>query len=92
MNSILISYDLNGHESSSDYKKLIDRIKTYPNWCKPLESFWIVKTESGAAGVRDMLKQLIDSDDELLTINVTGNAWASYGLPSKITDWLRENL
>lgn len=92
MNSILISYDLNGLETSEAYKKLIARIKEYPNWVKPLESFWIVKTKTSASAVRDTLLPLIDNNDELLTINVTARDWASYGLPTQVTDWLKANM
>ncbi|MEK7601431.1 MAG: hypothetical protein AAB480_02785 [Patescibacteria group bacterium] len=92
MNTILISYDLNGHEESPAYKKLIDRIKEYPTWAKPLESFWVVKTKSTATGVRDTLKTLIDDNDELLTIDVTSRDWASRGLSTKVTDWLKTNM
>lgn len=92
MNSILISYDLNGHEDSQAYQKLFERIKKYPKWAKPLESFWIVKTQSSVAEVRDELMTLIDKNDELLTIDVTSRGWASYGLSTKVTDWLKENM
>lgn len=92
MNSILISYDLNGHETSSDYEKLIRRIKEYPGWVKPLESFWIIRTKASARDVRDTLKPLIDNNDELLTIDVSGDDWASYGLTKNVNDWLKQYM
>ena len=92
MNTILISYDLNGHEDSESYKKLIEKIKEYPKWAKPLESFFLVKTDSSSSEVRDNLTPYIDSNDELLTINVTDRGWASRGISSKITDWLKTNM
>lgn len=92
MNTILISYDLNGHENSAAYEALINRIKEYSKWAKPLESFWLVKTSSSASEVRDTLKPYIDEDDELLTINVTGDGWASKGLTERINNWLKTNM
>ena len=92
MNTILISYDLIDHETSDAYKVFIERIKKYPDWVRPLESFWLVKTKTSAAEVRDTLKTLIDDNDKLLAIDVTGRDWASYGLPAKATDWLKTNM
>lgn len=92
MNTILISYDLIDHESSQTYKTLIEQIEKYPDWCKPLESFWLVKTSSSASEVRDALKAFIDSDDKLFVADVTGDGWASKGLAQKINEWIKEKM
>jgi hypothetical protein len=91
MNTILISYDLIHYKTIEQYENLIARIKKYPGWCKPLESFWIVSTKSSASEVRDELKAHIHSDDKLIAVNITGDGWASFGLSTKVTDWIKEN-
>ena len=91
-NTILISYDLGGPETSASYKRLIKAIEAAGILAKPLESFWLVKTPDSAVGVRDVLRQYLDANDKLLVINVTGDETAWVGLPKGIEDWLRANM
>jgi len=92
MNTILISYDLIQPETSNDYKRLIDQIKSYSFWCKPLRSFWLIKTNDSPATVRDNLKKYIDNNDNLLVMNITGASWGSYNLDSSVTQWMKTKL
>jgi len=92
MNTILISYDLNGYESSQSYTNLINAIKKYSSWAKPLESFWLVKTNQTTEEVREALKPYLDANDEIMTVNVTGCAWSTHGVPKNITDWFYANM
>jgi len=90
--SFLVSYDLGGPESSSDYRALIDKIKSY-HWCKPLESLWLITVEGeDCSDIRDELKNYLDSNDKLLIIDVTGSDWATRNINSKVTDWMKHNL
>ncbi len=89
MKTFLISYDLIGQR---DYPELIEAIKQYPFWAKPLESLWLIKTNETAAQVRDYLKSHIDDDDKLFVIDVTGTGWATYNISQRITDWMKSNL
>lgn len=90
MNKLLISYDLWWPETSSDYKELIDKIKSYWDYKKWLESFRFIKTKKSSADVRDELKPLLDKNDKLIVINITNSWWASCRLPSDVTDWLKK--
>ncbi len=92
MNTILISYDLWGPENSASYKALIDRIELFPDWCKPLESFWLVKTSLSHESVKDALKPLLDKNDKLVTINITGDATACSGLGEKVSKRIIDNI
>lgn len=92
MNTILISYDLHGPETSADYKKLIERLKAFSGWCKPLESFWLVRTDKTPAQVTDILLPLIDSNDKLVALDVTYADWSSYGLSEKTNAWFNDHL
>ena len=67
MRSLLVTLsDLVGtNESSSDYERLIERIKAYPNWAKLAKSAWVIKTDDTASRVRDALWALMDSNDRL---------------------------
>lgn len=46
----------------------------------PLDSTWLIKTEQTPKEVRDVLKPLIDANDEPLVIDVSGRtaAWTGF--------------
>lgn len=90
MNNILIGYDLNAQ--GQDYDQLIDRIKTLGAWWHHLDSTWIVQTNMSATSVRDALKPLLDKNDELLVVNITGDAAAWCGFNQSGSDWLKKHL
>ena len=90
MSTILIGYDLN--KTGQDYNDLIEKIKSLGAWWHHLDSTWIVKTNQSAVAVRDMLGPLIDSNDELLVIDITGDAAAWKGFNERGSKWLKDNL
>lgn len=92
MNTFLISYDLRFPEAYSDYKILIEYIKTYSYWAKPLQSVWFIKTTKNVAQVRDEIKLKVDHNDKVLVIDVTGKTWASYNLSKEVADWMKNNI
>jgi hypothetical protein len=89
MSALMVGYDLNkpGH----DYSKVVDYLKSFDNWWHYLDSTWIVVTTKTTSEVRDKLKTLIDANDEVLVINVTGDAWASW-LNKDANDWLSKHM
>ena len=91
MNKYLISYDLGGPETRQDYTNLITYIKNYNHWAKPLKSVWFIATDKDVATVRDELRNLMDSNDKVLVIEVTGN-WGTFGIEKIVTDWMQESL
>ena len=92
MNTYLISYDLGIPETTKDYQLLIDYIKSYGTWAKPLYSEWFIKTNKTPAVVRQEISNLIDNNDKVLVINVTGADWSSYNLSEEVTKWMKDNL
>jgi len=90
MNTLMIGYDLN--KAGKDYAELIAAIKTMPLWWHHLDSTWLVRTDLSAADLRDKLGSHIDGDDELLVINVTGDAAAWQGFNDAASKWLRSYL
>lgn len=68
-----ISYDL---RKGRDYQKLYDALRGF-GAVQVLESTWCFKrSNTSVAGLRDYLKQFIDSDDGLLVDECT--SWATY--------------
>lgn len=91
MSTLLISYDLRAPQK--DYEKLSDHLKSYPNWARPLESVWLIKTGQSAESVRDVIRDnYIDSNDKLLVVDVTGQAAAWRNLGAELDQWIKNNL
>lgn len=42
--------------------------------------------------MRDDLSAFLDSNDELLVLDVTGDIWATRGIAKSGSDWLQSNL
>ena len=87
-----INYDL---RKQRNYDALYQKIKSYDDWCHPLESCWIVVTAKTAVQIRDELRSVIDSDDGLLVTRLNGEAaWhkLNFDTNSQVTKWLRKNL
>ena len=55
-----INYDL---RNQRNYPKLINQIKAYGTYAKPLESCWVIATDQTARQVRDNLASVMDADD-----------------------------
>lgn len=85
----LIGYDLN--KSGQNYTTLIHEIKKLGTWWHCLDSTFIIKSTSTAVAIRDYLQKFIDSNDELLVVNLTGEA-AWIGFSKECSDWLKKNL
>lgn len=90
MPTLMIGYDLN--LPGQDYTDLIARIKTHGAWWHHLDSTWLVDTTMSAKQVRDDLKGLIDSDDELLVIDISGDDWSTFGINDSGNQWLHDHL
>lgn len=91
MHTYLISYDL--HQPHRDYTTLHKHLESYPNWAKPLESVWLIKSSLPIADLRNKVQTYMDKDDRLLVIDVTSDAAAwSTNLPSNVAKWILDNL
>lgn len=87
MSMALVSYDLHGDK---DYEELFEAIKALGNnWCRALESLWLLVTDLTPEEIRNQLVVHMDGDDELFIIDVTSDTWASY-LDEEVNGWLRD--
>ena len=89
MKTYLIGYDLN--KSDKDYNSLIEKIKTYGTWWHNLDSTWIIKTNQSATQIKNTLAPLIDNNDELLVMHLSGE-FDSAGFKQKETEWLQQQM
>lgn len=90
MRTLMVSYDL--RKPGQNYERLIDYIKGLGSWWHCLESLWFVRSSMSAAQLRDALKTLVDSTDDVLVVDMSSNSWATYGLAGNCNSWLKENL
>lgn len=91
MKTFLISYDLL-NKPIYDYSRLITYIKSYGAWAKPLESFWLIKTNKDIATVRDEIKSVVSANDKIIVMDVTSVNWATFNISKEVTDWMNEDL
>jgi hypothetical protein len=83
-----IDYDL---RKKRDYQALYERIQSYSNWCRPLESTWIISTTQSAAQICKYLTAVMDGDDGLLVTRLEGEA-AGRNLGTKVSIYLKRQL
>ena len=83
-----VSYDLH---KGRDYAKIRRGIESLTsNWCKPLESLYIIESSKSAPQVRDFLLNYIDNDDSLFVVETkTPLNWAARNIPKDCADWLK---
>ena len=90
MNTLLVGYDLN--RPGQNYEELIKFLKAQTSWWHALDSTWIVVTPKSTAELRDEIKRFIDANDDVLVMDVQGDAWATFGLSKQANDWLRKHI
>ncbi len=90
MNTLIISYDLK--KPGKDYTKVHNYIQSFPEWAKPLESFYIIKTNLTAQTVINQLLQHVDYNDKVIVIDVRNNFATWNNLPSEISEWIKINF
>lgn len=89
MKSYLITYDLN--RSGQNYPILIEKIKAFERYQHCMDSIWLIKTTDSAIQIMNYLKPCIDINDELLIVELNGEAsWI--GIGKRCIEWINENL
>lgn len=81
---LLVTYDLKA--PGRNYQPVYDYLKGF-NYCKGMESVWLLDTQQAPATVRDKLKTIIDGNDKVFVVRLQ-RSWASlhYGCG----DWLND--
>ena len=91
MATILIAYDI--HPSTGDAcERVADSIRSLGEWWPHLESTWLVKTDHGPEQIRDLLREYVGSDDQLLIVDISRDAAAWFGVNDAGSRWLQANL
>jgi len=92
MNTLLVSYDLLSPETRNDYNVLIEYLKSFSLWAKPLLSLWLIKTIKSCEEIRDEIKSKTDSNDKILVVDITKRPWATLNISEEVLKWMHSNL
>ncbi len=82
----LVTYDLN--TPGQDYRVIHEAIKSLGEWCKPMESTWLINTNLSANQISERLRQCLDQNDRLLIVEIdpsTANGWLS----KDVWEWIQ---
>ncbi len=90
MSTYLVSYDL--IRPGKDYTHLLEHLRSYSDWAKPLESVWLLKSGLGIAELRNTIQAHMDSNDKILVVDITGKAAAWDKLPNDVSTWIKNNI
>jgi len=88
--TLLVGYDLD--KPGQNYPKLETALKAFGVWWHGLDSTWIVRADLTAVQLRDHLSGLIDSNDKLLVVDITGDTAAWRGLSTQASKWILDNI
>ena len=83
-----ISYDL--IKMGQKYDALIKEIKTFPNWCHAMDSYWLISSSLSATQVRDKLRKHTDNNDLIFVTSISRDY--SGWLTQETWDWIDKNI
>ena len=81
---VLVTYDLRA--PGRNYQPVHDFLRTF-NYCKSMESVWLLDTVTPVPTIRDRLKALVDKNDSVFVTRIAQD-WASVSFGCG--DWLNE--
>ncbi len=89
--AILIAYDV--HPPRGDTQdRLNAAIRTLGIWWHHLETIWIVRSGYTPLEIREKLKCMIGSEDQLLVVDISGDAASWTGINDFGDKWLKANV
>ncbi|MBI2260448.1 MAG: hypothetical protein HYU62_02140 [Caulobacterales bacterium] len=93
MRYYVLSYDLRGEIGPQDYIRLADALRTAPDFCRALWSFWVVGTELAPAEIINRLISIgvIDGSDGIVVLEITGRG-DFFNVHPAAADWLRSRI
>lgn len=90
MGKYLITYDL--RKVGQNYGDLYQAIKDLGDWQHPLESTWVVNSNSSASQIFDKLFALMDRNDSLFVIAVDNSQDHQGWLPKSFWEWFNKTM
>lgn len=94
MSWYLVTYDLRRELSAADYVRLFDALKTAVDFCKPLQSAWIIETPRLPSEIILILVNsgILDDNDGIVVLELTGVGNYRRVINQECADWLDTHL
>jgi hypothetical protein len=89
--STLIAYDIHPPQGET-YEKLVKAIQSLGAFWHHLETIWIVQCALTPDQIRDRLKSHIGIEDQLLIVDISGDAIGWLGVNGVGSRWLADNI
>ena|SRR5258708_1958261 len=83
------SFALAGLIGPQNLDALIQKIKSYGPWARPLDSVWIIRSEKDAMAIARELQALIRQSDRLIVLEIS-SGWATVNGKNDVIEWLRK--
>ena len=90
----VVSYDLRRELTSADYLRLFDALRTAVDFCKPLQSIWIIETPRTPTEIINILLAVgvLDDNDGIVVLELTGVGNYRRVINREVADWLNTHL
>ena len=90
----VVSYDLRQPYTREDYIKIAMMLRTAPDFCRALWSFWIVGTPLRPSEIIDEFVNagFIGPADRIVVLEMTGRGDFFGAQPVEIEEWLRTKI
>lgn len=89
MNRYLVTFS--DYQNESERQDIIDSIKQLGGWARINDYTYCIKcNHSSTVSVRESILGNKNKKCRLFVLNITHSAWASYGLPSEVSSWLKD--
>lgn len=90
----VVSYDLRGEVGPEDYTRIANALRTAPEFCRALWSFWVVGTPLSPVEIINRLIAMgvIDSNDGVVVLEITGRGDFFGAKPPEVAEWLQSHI
>lgn len=90
----VVSYDLRRELRSTDYFRLFDALRSAVEFCKPLQSVWIIETPLAPSAVINVLLGVgvLDDNDGIVVLELTGVGNYRRVVNQEVAGWLDTHL
>ena len=94
MSWYVVSYDLRRELGPAGYLRLFDALRTAVDFCKPLQSVWIIETPLAPSAVINILLSagVLDDNDGIVVLELTGVGNYRRVINHEVADWLDSHL
>ncbi len=88
MSRLLVTFEVEEDSRNT----VIEQLKNLGSWARITANTWCVTSDDkNTVMIRDALKEAVGVYGRVFVVDITDSAWASYGIPKEVTNWLKGN-